>query len=134
MDLRRVVEPLFIQYGVDVVFNGHEHFYQRIKPQNGITYFVSGAGGQLRRGDIKRADFTAVGFDQDQSFMLVEIADKEMTFRAISRTGKVIDQGAVIQRASGEPPAVVGGPPAGAPPTKGSSPSTPKPSTSPSKR
>jgi hypothetical protein len=109
MDLRTILEPLFIKYGVDVVFAGHEHFYQRIKPQHGITYFVSGAGGQLRRGDLNPASFTAVGYDEDQSFMLVEIADKELTFQTITRTGKIIDSGVIIQRPSG-PPIVVGAP------------------------
>ena len=97
-----------MKYGVDVVFAGHEHFYQRIKPQQGITYFVSGAAGQLRRGDLNRADFTAVGYDQDQSFMIVEIADKEMTFQAITRTGKTVDKGLIVQR-PGADPIVVGG-------------------------
>ena len=92
-----VLEPLFVKYGVNVVFAGHEHFYQRIKPQKGITYFVSGAGGQLRRGDIRRSDLTAVGFDTDRSFMIVEIADKEMTFQAISRTGMTVDRGTILQ-------------------------------------
>ena len=92
-----MLEPLFVKYGVNVVFAGHEHFYQRIKPQKGITHFVSGAGGQLRRGDIRRSDLTAVGFDADRSFMLVEIADKEMTFQAISRTGMTVDRGTILQ-------------------------------------
>ena len=96
-DLRTVLEPLFVKYGVNVVFAGHEHFYQRIKPQNGITHFVSGAGGQLRRGDIRRSDLTAVGFDADRSFMIVEIADREMTFQAISRTGMTVDRGTILQ-------------------------------------
>src|SRR5690606_2753983 len=30
-DLRVLVEPLFIRHGVDVVFAGHEHFYERLK-------------------------------------------------------------------------------------------------------
>ncbi len=33
-------------------FTGHDHFYERIKPQKGIVYFVVGSGGQLRRGNI----------------------------------------------------------------------------------
>jgi hypothetical protein len=127
VDLRSVVEPKFIMYGVDVVFAGHEHFYQRIKPQNDITYFVSGAGGQLRRGDIRKADFTAVGFDQDQSFMLVEIAGKEMTFQAISRGGKTVDKGLIIQR-TGAPPVVVGG---STPASPTPVPKTPEPTPSP---
>ena len=129
IDLRKVVEPLFVKYGVDVVFAGHEHFYQRIKPQQGITYFVSGAAGQLRRGDLKRADFTAVGYDQDQSFMLIEIADKEMTFQAITRTGKTVDKGLIVQRPGGADPIVVGGstPASPAPITKQPAPGTPTP-------
>ena len=127
-DLRKVLEPLFVKYGVDVVFAGHEHFYQRIKPQQGITYFVSGAAGQLRRGDLQRADFTAVGYDQDQSFMIVEIADNEMTFQAITRTGKTVDKGVIIQRAGAEPIVVGGSTPASPAPIPKTSPqATPAP-------
>jgi len=125
VDLRVILEPLFIKYGVDVVFAGHEHFYQRIKPQQGITYFVSGAAGQLRRGDLKRADFTAVGYDEDQSFMLVEIADKEMTFQAITRTGKTVDKGLIVQRPGAEPIVVSGSTPASPAPIPKTSPATP---------
>jgi hypothetical protein len=123
VDLRTVLEPLFIRHGVDVVFNGHEHFYQRVKPQHGVTYFVSGAGGQLRRGDLRKADFTAAGYDQDLSFMLVEIADKEMTFQAVTRTGRTVDKGLIIQRQGAEPIVVGGSTPASPAPT----PKTPTP-------
>jgi predicted phosphodiesterase len=94
-DLRVVLEPLFIKYGVSVVFSGHEHFYQRIKPQKGIHYFVSGSAGQLRSGDLRPSEMTAAGFDTDRSFMLVEVAEKEMSFQTISRTGKTVDQGTI---------------------------------------
>jgi 3',5'-cyclic AMP phosphodiesterase CpdA len=97
VDLRVVLEPLFVRYGVNVVFSGHDHVYERLKPQKGITYFVSGAGGQLRKGDLKRSGMTAAAFDQDQSFMLVEIVGTEMFFQAISRTGTTVDSG-VIRR------------------------------------
>lgn len=97
-DLRTVLEPLFLKYGVDAVFNGHEHFYQRIKPQEGIAYFVSGGAGKLRKGDLRPSPLTAVGFDTDNSFMLIELGDKELYFQAISRMGKTIDKGTVIRR------------------------------------
>jgi predicted phosphodiesterase len=132
VDLRVILEPLFIKYGVDVVFAGHEHFYQRIKPQQGITYFISGAAGQLRRGDIKKADFTAVGYDQDQSFMIVEIADKEMTFQAITRTGNTVDKGLIVQRPGADPIVVGGATPASpAPITKQPTPGAPTPAPAP---
>jgi predicted phosphodiesterase len=97
-DLRVILEPLFLKYGVDVVFSGHEHFYQRIKPQKGIYYFVSGAAGQLRNGDINPSDLTAAGFDSDRSFMLVEVAGKDLSFQAISRTGRTVDKGIIFMR------------------------------------
>ncbi len=46
--LREVLEPLFLKYNVSVVLTGHDHFYERTKPQKGIVYFVVGSGGQLR--------------------------------------------------------------------------------------
>ena len=84
--VREVVEPLLVKYGVDVVFTGHEHFYERIKPQQGITYFISGAGGQLRKGDLHRVDPMAAGYDQDRSFMLVEVDGHNMYFQSVTRT------------------------------------------------
>jgi 3',5'-cyclic AMP phosphodiesterase CpdA len=98
VDLRVILEPLFIKYGVNVVFSGHDHVYERIQPQHGIYYFVSGAGGQLRKGDVKRSAMTAAAFDQDQSFMLVEIGGDDLSFAVISRTGATVDSG-VIHRA-----------------------------------
>ena len=99
-DLRAILEPLFVKYDVDVVFSGHEHFYQRMKPQKGITYFVSGAAGELRSGDLRRSALTAVGFDTDRSFMLVEVGGKELSFQAISRTGRTVDAGTIVMRAA----------------------------------
>jgi predicted MPP superfamily phosphohydrolase len=90
-DLRVVLEPLFLKYGVNAVFSGHDHVYERVKPQKDIYYFVSGSAGQLRPGDLKRTDLTAAGYDQDQTFMLVEVDDDAMSIQTISRMGKTID-------------------------------------------
>lgn len=98
-DLRVVLEPLFVKYGVNVVFAGHDHVYERVKPQKGIYYFVSGSAGQLRRGDMRPTGETAASFDQDRSFMIVEVDGSEMFFEAMSRTGQSVDSG-VIQRQS----------------------------------
>ena len=90
-DLRLVLEPLFVKYGVNAVFSGHDHIYERVKPQKGIYYFVSGAAGQLRKGDLRRSALTAAGYDLDMSFMLVEIDKENMSIQAISRTGRTVD-------------------------------------------
>src|SRR5262245_3959947 len=54
LELRAVLEPVMVKYGVDVVLTGHEHFYERIKPQKRINYFIVGSSGQLRKGNIER--------------------------------------------------------------------------------
>lgn len=101
LKLRETLEPLFIKYNVSVVFTGHDHFYERIKPQHGIVHFVVGSGGQLAEGDIdKGSNITAKGFDTDQAFMAVEISGDRMYFNAISRLGKVVDSGVIERRAS----------------------------------
>lgn len=95
VQLRVLLEPLFVANGVDVVFSGHEHVYERLTPQKGITYFTAGSGGQLRKGDVNRSDTTAAAFDTDQAFMLVEIQGDQSSFRTISRTGQVVDAGVI---------------------------------------
>src|SRR5215210_450053 len=92
--LREVIEPLLMKYGVNAVFAGHEHFYERIKPQKGVYYFISGAGGKLRKGDVQKGSpLTAKAYDRDMSFMLLEITKDEMHFQVISRTGETVDSG-----------------------------------------
>jgi Calcineurin-like phosphoesterase len=99
--LREVLEPLIVKYNVSVVLNGHDHFYERIKPQKSIGYFVVGSGGQLRGGNIdQRSGITAKGFDSDLAFMAAEIAGDQMYFNTISRTGKLIDSGKITCRKS----------------------------------
>lgn len=97
VDLRTQVLPLFQRYGVNAVFSGHEHVYQRIKPENDIYYFVLGNSGKLMTHDFRAAGERVKGFDSDQSFMLVEIAGDKLYFQTISRSGLTIDSG-VLQR------------------------------------
>lgn len=92
-DLRALVEPLFLKHGVNAVFAGHEHFYERIQPQKGIYYFTAGGSAKLRRGNIRRGALTAAGFDRDLSFMLVEVAGDDLHFQTISRKGATVDSG-----------------------------------------
>ena len=98
--LRRKLEPLFVKYGVRVVFSGHDHFYERLKPQKGIYYFVSGAAGKLRKGNVRKTYWTAKAFDTDHHFMLVEIAGDELHFQVVSRTGETVDSGVLVQPSS----------------------------------
>jgi predicted MPP superfamily phosphohydrolase len=96
LTLRRDLEPLFTRYGVQTVLSGHDHIYERIKPQQGVVYFVSGSGGKLRKGDLRRNDsLFAAGNDEVCHFMLFEVDPEEIRFRAIDMRGAVIDQGVI---------------------------------------
>jgi predicted phosphodiesterase len=103
VELRAILEPLFVKHGVDVVFAGHEHIYERFKPQKGIHHFIVGGAAKLRRGDTRRGPLTAAAFDTDRSFVIVEIIDSKMFFQAISRTGVVVDEGIITTREAAEP-------------------------------
>ena len=98
--LRDELEPLFLKYSVDVVLSGHDHFYERIKPQKGIYYFVVGGSAKLRSGDINNTALTAKGFDTGYSFMAVEIAGDEFHFQTVSDQGKTVDSGVLKRRAT----------------------------------
>jgi 3',5'-cyclic AMP phosphodiesterase CpdA len=98
VELRVRLEPLLVAYGVDVVMSGHDHIYERIVPQKGITYFVIGSSGQLRRGGIRPSPLTAVAYADDQAFTLMEVAGSDLVFQTRSRTGRVIDSGVIHSR------------------------------------
>jgi predicted MPP superfamily phosphohydrolase len=97
VEMRVLLEPLLVRHGVTVVFSGHEHIYERTTPQKGITYFIEGSSGQLRKGGITPSTLTAASFADDRTFMLVEITGDQLFFETISRTGRSVDSG-VIQR------------------------------------
>src|SRR5439155_3097095 len=91
-DLQRgLLEPVFTKYGVNVVLSGHEHFYERIKPQKGIAYFILGNSAKLRSGDILKTDLTENGFDRGYAFILMEIVGDDLYFQTVSDKGATID-------------------------------------------
>ncbi len=94
---RRVLEPIFLKHGVSVVFAGHDHVYERVRPQQGIVHFVVGSSGQLRKGNLDKTGFTDAANATEQAFLVVEIDGDEMHFNAVSRTGKVIDSGVIVR-------------------------------------
>ena len=93
LDLRSTLVPLFQKYGVDVVLSGHDHVYERLKPQNDIDYFVLGNSGELRYHNLRPSDQMQAGFDTDRDFMVVEIDADQLYFQTISRTGLTVDSG-----------------------------------------
>ena len=94
LELRVLFEPLLVRYGVDVVFSGHQHVYERLTPQQGISYFVTGAGGQEVH-PLHRSASTAAAFDGDQTFTAVEVSGAQLFFQTVSRSGLTVDAGVI---------------------------------------
>jgi 3',5'-cyclic AMP phosphodiesterase CpdA len=97
-DLRARLEPVLQAGGVRLVLTGHEHLYERIKPHNGIYYFVLGNSGELRLHGLKPSSDTAGSFDTDRDFMLMEIAGDQLYFQTIARTGETVDSGMIDRK------------------------------------
>jgi 3',5'-cyclic AMP phosphodiesterase CpdA len=92
---RELIEPVLIKHGVNVAFTGHEHFYERIKPQKGVAYFIIGSSAKRRTSDLQKSELTVYGNDSDYAFMLVEIVGDELYFQAINDKGTTIDTGSI---------------------------------------
>ncbi len=94
LGLRSNIEKILTASGVQVVLSGHSHYYARMKPQNGVTYFVSGGGGK----DLKTPEPTPLtAFSKKVlHFMYFEVSPEQMEFQAVPADGRPIDQGAIL--------------------------------------
>jgi hypothetical protein len=93
-DLRSELEPIFMEHSADVVFQGHQHFYARLKPQRGIRYFVSGAGG--KKPDSARKDERALRRHDRGAFnhfVYVSATEDRFSYCAIDAEGGLRDSG-----------------------------------------
>ena len=100
LDLRNQLSPLLKSYGVNVVFSGHEHAYERLKPVDNIYYFVQGDSGKLQRHDFHHSVQVAASFDRARTFMLVEIVGDTLYFQTISQYGETVDAGGLSRAAA----------------------------------
>jgi predicted phosphodiesterase len=108
LDLRKQLSPLLKTYGVNVVFSGHEHAYERLKPVENIYYFVQGDSGKLIHHDFYRSDMMAKSFDNDRTFMVVEIVGENLYFQTISGSGETVDSGVLPRPAASVKAAAAG--------------------------
>ena len=92
--LRSELEPIFIEHGVDAVFQGHQHLYARLRPQRGIRYFVTGAGG--KKPDSARDDARTVRREDRGAFnhfVYVQVTEDRFGYCAIDAEGEIRDRG-----------------------------------------
>src|SRR5215813_3267146 len=93
LHLRTCLEPLFVKDGMSAVFSGHDHVYERLKPSQGVYYFVTGAAGRLRKGNINRNDPSfAAGNDSVNSFVYATVSQDRIFVEAIGVNGESLDE------------------------------------------
>lgn len=109
--LRAELEPIFREYGVDIVFQAHQHLYARLLPQHGIRYFVTGGGG--RETDAFRKDERTVPRNDRGSFnhfVYVHVTEDRFGYCVIDADGDIRDggsfgrDGAVVEQVNPCPP------------------------------
>ena len=87
--LRKPIEDLAVEYGVEIVFTGHDHDYERTKPIHGVTYVVSGSAGAPIR-PVKPQWFTATARTEPH-YVLVDVEHDRLVLRAINLKGDTFD-------------------------------------------
>ena len=92
---RREFVPVLERHQVPLVLNGHEHDYERTNVLNGVTYVVTGGGGQQNRS-VGRSSFTAFA-ESVLHFLFVEVSGSRLVLHAIDGVGREFDQ-TVIER------------------------------------
>jgi 3',5'-cyclic AMP phosphodiesterase CpdA len=96
--IRPALERALVRNRVNVVFSGHEHLYERTRPQQGIVYFVSGGGGRYLY-KIQPSEFDEVGVSEHH-FMVAEVAGDRLFYEAITHQQRVLDCGVVYRFSS----------------------------------
>lgn len=86
---REAFARVFEKHGVQLVLAGHDHHYERMKPQNGVAYVVTGGGGRGTR-PASYGNFTAFA-EEVIHFVYVEVGTDELVLHAIDGTGKQFD-------------------------------------------
>jgi predicted phosphodiesterase len=93
LKIQKTLVPVFEKSGVDIVFAGHDHHYQRFEPQNGVLYIVTGAGGAgLYRFAKPSLGTVAVKENRSHGLTLMRVEGDHATLRQITDTGKEIDR------------------------------------------
>jgi 3',5'-cyclic AMP phosphodiesterase CpdA len=88
--LQRDLVPLLERSGVDVVFSGHDHDYERLEV-GGIVYLVTGGGGAPLYGQ-RGKNKASRAFSESFNFLRVCVERGGMTVEARTPEGKVIDR------------------------------------------
>ena len=82
LEARAALHPLFQRHGVDIVFNGHDHNYQR-HVVDGVTYVVTGGGGGSTWGLARGCDHQPAYWEEARHVMKVTVSGNTLSCVAI---------------------------------------------------
>lgn len=88
-------QPLFEQYGVDLLLQGHDHTYARSRlPGNNEkkpVYLVSVSGPKMYKVDAQK-DWIEKSAENTQLYQVIDIKDNHLYFKAYTADGNLYDQ------------------------------------------
>lgn len=93
----RYLDPLFHQYGVDMVFTGHQHYYEHMLIPDptgagpGIHYFQNGGGGGRLNGIHTLQNYTSASMNRQYHYLRVNVGADQVSVRCVSQAGRVLD-------------------------------------------
>jgi Calcineurin-like phosphoesterase len=73
-----------------IVAGGHDHNMQRFRPIDGITQYVSGAGGR-KRYPLRRDRRLAFGHDRDYGALRIELSPGRARTAFVTAGGRILD-------------------------------------------
>lgn len=93
--------PILVRNGVQLVMTGHEHFFAKLRPVDGVHYLISGSGGKIHRGGLNTNDRRLeYGNDQVFQFVSMKLTEEEITYSVIDGSGRTIYSGSIPRAVS----------------------------------
>jgi hypothetical protein len=91
-----VIMPLLHTFNATAMFAGHDHFYERSEPDNGVTVIVTGGAGaplRNRAGNAERQNPHSEVFKKAYHYCLLTIdeEEEECTMEVLTPEGTKID-------------------------------------------
>jgi predicted phosphodiesterase len=93
-DKRDRLQALFQEYGVDIVFAGHEHLYHR-QEICGVTHVITGGGGAPLYATDAHGGF--------HHYVIGTVGEDEAEFKVIDVNGNIRDQFTISKKEKGNP-------------------------------
>ncbi len=88
--VQRYLVPLYEQYGVAMVFNGHDHHYE-LSQKAGVYYIVTGGGGAPQYAPNLHPNRYQQHAEETLHHCTLDISGTTATFRAVRTDGSVLD-------------------------------------------